>query len=451
MPPQVREAAKEYVQAAAILLAEACHDLGPQPWMGGSQWVRETEDRFVARERTQSRIVHCIWFKQKELGDLAQWSNFVAAVRATTDIAYQLDQLIGTPTSKRRVSADEIHNHLLLAFAHHSDDVGDWVRLFDAVYGQFETDLQLREFDYVMVSPLLGLRLEAWPVSLEGGLEMDRLTDPEIADLLHMDALPSASVGMAQTRFVGIPCGVRMRYPVPKLVGDSEEPVADPRPRTHALAYEVLEALRIFKRGRVTTSGYLHYCQQWPQAGSRSVAHVTPGTVAWANVYELKGNALYSFPNFWRQYRTAKQWRYVASAVRRFGLAGERERDEDRLVDLMIAAESLFLSGGGSGESSYRLAMRTAFFVDVPGYSRHEVYRFMGRASRVRNSVVHGGTPDSGDLRLRDQGVAKTLGEFADAVEDVLRLALHKAIETNQPQIDWEKLITAEEGREERG
>jgi hypothetical protein len=34
------------------------------------------------------------------------------------------------------------------------------------------------------------------------------------------------------------------------------------------------------------------------------------------------------------------------TALRRFGFAAERSRPEDRIIDLMIAAEALFLRGG---------------------------------------------------------------------------------------------------------
>jgi hypothetical protein len=63
----------------------------------------------------------------------------------------------------------------------------------------------------------------------------------------------------------------------------------------------------------------------------------------------------------------------LANAVRRFSYACERDRPDDRLVDLMIAAESLFLGGesgpGNRGELSYRLSLRAAFFIDSRDYS----------------------------------------------------------------------------------
>src|SRR5213075_2006537 len=46
--------------------------------------------------------------------------------------------------------------------------------------------------------------------------------------------------------------------------------------------------------------------------------------------------------------------------IRRFSDSCVRHRDEDKLIDLMIAAESLFLRGTKEGEKSFRLALRSS-------------------------------------------------------------------------------------------
>jgi putative transposase len=95
------------------------------------------------------------------------------------------------------------------------------------------------------------------------------------------------------------------------------------------------------------------------------------------------------------------QAQFPPCAVKRFSYASERDRPDDRLVDLMIAAESLFLCSeddpANRGELRYRLALRAAFFIDSRDYSRREVFNHMRKAYDNRSAIVHG----SGDKNHR--------------------------------------------------
>jgi hypothetical protein len=453
MSTALYEAAKQYVIAANRVITEQCHDLGPETWVGMDEWVRESSDVFVARDHVEPALLHCLRFKERELHALPEYAAFQAALQADPDAAGQVDALVGTAWGNRRVEAHDMVQYPLRALARRTTDLATWPALFDEVFQEFEAALRLRDFDYCMVSPLLGLQLEEWPMSLQNGLELDRLDDNEIAGLLRIDALPTRPPPAARTRYIGDPIGVRARYREPKRITapqqqeQEEATFSESRLEAQKLGQEVLEALRVYRKGDVTTAGYLHYCRQWPMEGGLSFTYTSPGRFAWAKKYELRDDDLRAFPQFWQRYRIAKERAYLASALRRFGLAGERENIDDRLVDLMIAAESLFLSGIGDeanrGELTYRLSMRAAFFVEVPGYSRHDIYRFLTRAYRVRSAVVHGGAPNAADLRGND-GQQLTLQQFTEATESILRIALHNAIEKNQPRIDWERLITAQ-------
>src|SRR5262249_29630803 len=142
---------------------------------------------------------------------------------------------------------------------------------------------------------------------------------------------------------------------------------------------------------------------------------------------------------FWNALKQARATPFLDSAIRRFGYAGERHRPEDRLMDLMISAESLFLSDiGSTSEMSYRLALRFAHFAGLEGYSKKDAFRFMRNAYDARSSIVHGGTLDGNKLKLLN-GDPASLPRFVDEVESELRSTLHKAIINGVH--DWDSLI----------
>ncbi len=62
----------------------------------------------------------------------------------------------------------------------------------------------------------------------------------------------------------------------------------------------------------------------------------------------------------------------------------------------------------------------------------------------ARSAIVHGGEPDPGLLKGID-GSALSLPEYTDAMEEVLRRALHTAVDRAQdgggPLVDWDELV----------
>ncbi len=142
--------------------------------------------------------------------------------------------------------------------------------------------------------------------------------------------------------------------------------------------------------------------------------------------------------------RTLDKRAMLVMALRRFNMAFERQQLDDRIVDLMIAAESLFLHDVGApgerGELRFRLALRAAKFVESPQYAPRQVFNLMRKAYDVRSQVVHGGSINN--TGLPDKPGA-TLRELVAALEDVMRLGIRKAL--IDPQVGqigyWENLI----------
>jgi hypothetical protein len=103
-------------------------------------------------------------------------------------------------------------------------------------------------------------------------------------------------------------------------------------------------------------------------------------------------------------------------ALTRFDYAYERARPEDRLIDLWVALEALFLGREEQQELAYRAALRVAHFVEAPGAARERAFREVKRSYSDRSKVVHGDRA-SGDV-----------GQTVEYLESVLRKALRKVV-----------------------
>jgi len=122
---------------------------------------------------------------------------------------------------------------------------------------------------------------------------------------------------------------------------------------------------------------------------------------------------------------------------------------DEQLVDLLIAAEALFLSDVGSGELTYRLATRAAFFLAERPDERREVSDLFKRAYSQRSKLVHG------EILEVTAEPGYTPREFVKAIEDAIRAAVTRCVLATPDDMqrkapaDWDALIFGRIGAHE--
>jgi hypothetical protein len=151
-----------------------------------------------------------------------------------------------------------------------------------------------------------------------------------------------------------------------------------------------------------------------------------------------------------REFNASKQ---VVFAVRRLALATRRIELEDRLIDVFVAAEALYLTDVGDakdkGELRYRLALRAAVWFDGDpiGWTRRQVFRQIRDGYDACSAIIHGASPDADVLKVK--GARATLAEFLSACEDIIRAGLGKAVRqigdnAQRFAVEWDELILSE-------
>ena len=133
--------------------------------------------------------------------------------------------------------------------------------------------------------------------------------------------------------------------------------------------------------------------------------------------------------------------------MRRLSYQAGRARIEDELVDILVAAEALYLSDVNFEELGYRLALRSAALSEPAalGVTRRDVFELMKSAYTVRSKIVHGELPKPKDVKVK--GTPVPLAEFVQSVEDVvrqgMRIALRRAADPKDTwPPNWDDMIT---------
>lgn len=123
-------------------------------------------------------------------------------------------------------------------------------------------------------------------------------------------------------------------------------------------------------------------------------------------------------------------------AMTRFDFSYERTRPEDRLIDLMIAFESIFSEG--PADLSHKIPTRVARFLEDDPAKRRMTREVMKRAYNARNVLVHGNgrLPGTINIQSREASGAKSLSitsydlsDFVSLMEENLRRCFWKLIE----------------------
>jgi hypothetical protein len=123
-------------------------------------------------------------------------------------------------------------------------------------------------------------------------------------------------------------------------------------------------------------------------------------------------------------------------ATRCLAFAMENTRDEDRLLDGMIAAEAVL---GTATEIKYQFALRAAYALEPNDEKeRRAIFEDLTHAYNVRSKLSHGAKADPRDLKIN--GVKVSLAEFVSRIEDRIRQAVRNVVlSDNVP--DWNDLI----------
>jgi hypothetical protein len=382
--------------------------------------------------------------QQRELGTYVPCT---AQLRNDKVIAQHLDHLVGTSFATRRLEADDLLKELIFSML----DADGQLEYSEATFRDRWQDivmfLESQTLRSIAIFPIHGLTLSAPPIRICEGIELDYLSQAEIERCNRVGVLHSVFPHHPiEGEFNGT-AGIRITGYVPKVVrgdgtGASAFPVEGdrgkfgnrPLQREELWAEDVLVALRLLRHTTIRCNGYAKWVDSfWLDGGT----NYSPGQPRQhAGTCNLGEADIPEVLRVW-ELLNRKADDGFAFSLRRFSQSFERADLDDRIVDLVIAGESIFVGdteSSGRGELRFRFALRAAKFVDHPIYGRHDMLDVMQRAYDARSAIVHGGHPNPKKIFLPDDRPG-TPGAFSDAVEHIIRLAILKAIAMPQEEL----------------
>ena len=193
----------------------------------------------------------------------------------------------------------------------------------------------------------------------------------------------------------------------------------------------IVTSLRLWKKGNV---GYdtIYYLSKWnPRGGeidgSKSIFFgYPPVTLKLAEVEEFK--------NFYKKTRRIRfsDCKFLNMAINRFNYAYERKREEDKLIDYMVAFEALFMKE--TQELRHRLSVRIARFLKGEYDERKDLYSKFKRIYDIRSKIVHGNSITPKELKKL---AVESLSELISEVEEQLRKSIKTFIDLIDQDVNY--------------
>jgi Apea-like HEPN len=442
---------RDFVRTAMSRLSETLGDQVPE-WEVDSRWERGTDGHF----REYMKRTPKLWpiLRDEWLRSLPDYDTCVEHLKSDGVVGPHLDRLVGTNTGTVRLKAANILWSVIGAMLNDDGAFAFTDERFDRKWRELVEFFGAERIAFKMVAPLPYLVVPEFPLRLNTELVLDRFTKDEVTRCCQ--------VGLLRPEWQRFPLigaevavGIRRTMFLPKLIRTGDEPherrdIADegrfsnrPPGRDDLVVDDVLSALRLFKHIQVRTAGHASWTNSfWLNTGtSYRVLRQWP----YGGKYELSAGEVLQFLELWHLLEEGAA--RFGFSLHRFNLAFDRGLLADRIVDLVIAAESLFLGDLGvqdRGELRFRFALRAAKFIEHPNYGEQDIYLVMRRAYDARSAIVHGGSPK--DTRLPDNPSAE-LPTFIDAIEELVRLGLRKGLsmkedgtKMRQPEY-WDTLV----------
>ncbi len=394
-----------------------------------------------------------------EFTKLPEYQKCLDALKADSVICSQTETLAGTNSGRRsRTQSPEGLMRTVLDLGLNKEESANDPERFEREYPKFEEAYYCSEIVYDVIAPLPGISV-SHPLRLADDLELVSLP------LAELNSMVVSKGRSGEDSFGDKVCVVRSECRLPKVIGEITQQSLQDREQDQARQCavndrieQVINALRLSGIENAYQSVIIHRPSQWAFDQERFFPSRFQPDVFF--VSNLEDQWLQGFAVFWGQLQSEgiEKRKFLEVSIRRLGYAHERPRLEDKIIDLMIAAEALFLSDYKKdsyfGEIRYRLSLRAALFLANEPEAEKLVFRWMRAAYDLRSTLAHGGEVSHAKLPKRPDGSDVSVADFVATIQTYVRIALVKAINIAQEPtapfhlVDWDQLVFSGRGND---
>ncbi|MEW6164758.1 MAG: hypothetical protein AB1642_06825 [Pseudomonadota bacterium] len=384
----------------------------------------------------------------ESIKELAAYEQAKTAIQEDQLWCSHMDKLVGSAMGSRRLGIDDVLRGILAHHLMETDQFDLSEAYFDEHVDRLEAFFHSSTVEYIRTTPLYGVTLQK-SLSFSDAVSIEPLSDSEILHFLNAGLISSDFYGSHDFVHNSPRAAMVSRFSMPKVIRGDHDPaetnlqaVTEVWNRLTVDESMAIDLLTLHLDARIAPAGSITK-SQWLMDGSSQIQKN-----AIANAWALQGKPLTEeasdkFSRLWSVLNDSskKSRHFLAIAVRRFALAMSRPSLDDKLIDLMICAEAIFLRVD-MNELTYKLAHRAALLLGETPTQQADIFKFIKEAYAMRSKVVHGNKSYA-----RDPKDAEQLSLIIAKLSDYLRQALLKMFalalnpQAHSELINWNDLM----------
>lgn len=435
----------------ALKNIECLNNLMPQITLPKDYWEMNSDtgqlSRFTKQVKMYAKGIGEITAPLSQSNELIALKNII---KSTPEIVRHLNTPVGSALSRITISINDLCCYTVYQALKLNQFEFDQI-LFEKIYLNFENSIYLNQLNITRTVALKGIKIPFAEIQLTPDTKLRKLHQNEIVDWMNKNLELSYDDkvhewGMTNTYSDII---IQRSTSSVKHFGEIEDYSKTVAAVDDFYSYEpellFIAVCKIFIHGYVYLSNSIYELEQDLFTFGRTIygsTRLNSFASAYQSLDEIEASELISL---WLSvWKIRKDRSFLIRAIQRLSASTERDSAEDRMIDLAIAGESLFLSGDGNNtELRFRLSLRAASYLGNSREERLQIYKSFLKFYDLRSAVVHGTI----DLLPNSTKLTEAT-ELMNLVSDYIRSTLKKCIRASdkvkkpkQLVDDWESLL----------
>jgi len=305
-----------------------------------------------------------------------------------------------------------IHN-LVEKYLQRTNNLNFDFDVFNEIFDNMMSWIEETTVNISYIAPLFNFVSEELEIKL-GEFTIEKITDKDKV-ALHQEADQFLIIPIAKT-FLDADCILKVVRTERKFWPDAA-PVSDFK--------DIETCLRLFKEGAVYIPRIYSKSSEWGPTRGYGCSSVNFQDLDGMK-YQIKMGEGHQIETFWNEVKDiiSEPPKILQIALKRFNDSYNKNKKEDKLIDYMVALESLLLRE--DSELTYKMAMRGAYLLGRNFHERRELFETIKKAYSLRSKIVHGNTLKDSVKVLNEE---YSLDDFLARVEDITRRTIVKFCE----------------------
>ncbi|MFC1802893.1 hypothetical protein ACFL0D_02880 [Thermoproteota archaeon] len=203
--------------------------------------------------------------------------------------------------------------------------------LFNKLYKEYEYYSITKKVKFNVICNLFNFKSDFDEFKIEDNLFIRKITTEEYESLYYADVFESRPpfTFTSNIRFV-----INTTY-------ESDEPDKYEE-KIKEKFYNIISALRLYKEGNLQYNVIRKFPISWTMGYTPFIGRKRP-VIEYGKTYVLNSAESDSFLSFYNKYKESKNLKHLQISLSRLNFTYDRNRNEDKIIDILIGFESLFI------------------------------------------------------------------------------------------------------------